>query len=184
MKKIFLISLVLLSSTLTFGQFSYTTSNPQLDEKQKVWSYNIKLNKSNFLEMYDEYLYYIPGKQMYLYLLEAPIKHNNETKNIQENYIYDEKKGKYMWDYKTTNIEIWFKSKQEVLNFIENGNQILKNTSADNIKYKNGNTTFELEKRDGLLYFKTKYDINHFIDGNFNLCYFSNTISLKLNKFP
>ena len=84
MKKFSLLFTLLCISLLSFGQFSYTPKKVDESVREKIWSYNVKLNKNNFFEKYIEYLCYVPSKQEYIYVIEVPIKHNVEQKKIEE----------------------------------------------------------------------------------------------------
>ena len=182
MKKFSLLFTLLCISLLSFGQFSYTTKKIDENVREKIWSYNVKLNKGNFFEKYIECLCYVPSKQEYIYVLEVPIKHNVEQKNVEENYKYNSKSGKYKWNYRRDTIEIVFKNKSELLKFIKDGKNLVGNKNVENIEFVNNNRKFSLVSRDGLLYFKSRYDNNHYIDGNFNLCYFANTVEYLVER--
>lgn len=184
MRKFSLLFTLLCISLLSFGQFSYTTKKVDESVREKIWSYNVKLNKGNFFEKYIECLYYVPSKQEYIYEIEVPIKHNVEQKNIEENYKYNSASGKYKWEYRRDTIEIIFKNKNELLKFIKDGKNLVGNKNVENIEFSNNKRKFALVSKDGLLYFKSRYDNNHYIDGNFNLCYFANSVSYRLEKYP
>lgn len=173
MKKIFMAIVLCLVCTLSFGQFSYEQKVEIKEEvKQKVWSYNT------------ERLDYLPEREMYCYSMYAPIKHYNEDYNRIENYNYNSITGKYEWKYKTQRIELWFETKEDVIEFATKGKELANSKNTENITYENNGRIFYLYAWLGALSFITPHDEEHYIAGAFNLCYFSKTVAKRLNNFP
>lgn len=174
MKKFFISIVLCLVCTMCFGQFSYEQKVEIKGEvKQKVWVYN------------NERLEYFPEREMYCYSIKyAPIKHYNEDYNRIENYKYNHIKGEFEWKYKTQHIEIWFETKEDVIEFITKGKELAKNKNIEKITYENNGRIFYLYRLLGALAFSTPYDEEHYIGGAFNLCYFAKAVEKRLRSFP
>lgn len=157
--------------TVSFGQFSYQQKVEVKEVKQKVWSYNT------------EYLEYFPEREMYCYSLYGTIKHYNDDWNRIENYNYNPISGKFEWKYKTQRIELWFETKEDVIEFATRGKELANSENLDSITYENNGRIFYLHVIFGGLSFKTYYDEEHYMDGAFNLCYFAKTVEKRLSKF-
>jgi hypothetical protein len=172
MKKILMAIVLCLVCAMSFGQFSYQQKETTVEEKQKVWSYN------------SERLEYFPEREMYCYSMYAPIKHYNEDYNRIENYDYNPISGKFEWKYKTQRIELWFETKEDVIEFVTKGKDLTDSENTENITYENNGRIFYLRVIFGGLSFMTYYDEEHYMDGAFNLCYFAKTVVKRLSNFP
>ena len=177
MKKFFMAIVLCLVCTVSFGQFSYEQKvEKKEEEKQKVWSYNATEAR--------EILEYFPDREMYCYSMYAPIKHYNEDYNRIENYDYNSITGTYEWNYKRQHIEIWFETKEDVIEFVTKGKEFINSKNTENITYENNGRIFYLHAWLGALWFKTPYDEEHYMDGAFNLCVFTKAVVKRLNNFP
>lgn len=174
MRKLFMAIVLCLVCTVSFGQFSYEQKVEIKEEvKQKVWSYNNT-----------ERLEYFPEREMYCYSINAPIKHYNEDYNRVENYNYNSITGNYEWKYKTQRIELWFETKEDVIEFVTKGKELANSKNTENITYENNGRIFYLYVWFGALQFRTPYDEEHYMGGAFNLCVFTKAVVKRLNNFP